>query len=642
MESQHFEQGTFFIGCNYWASHAGMFMWRDWDEDSVEDDLRRLAQARITTLRIFPLWSDFQPLRMHLGAQGSFREERQGETPLAFDEAGRAGVDEVMLQRFGRFCDLAEKYRLKLIVGLLTGWMSGRLFVPEMLQGCNILTDSMAIQWELRFVRLMVRRFREHPAIVAWDLGNECNCLGRVTSAEQAYVWASAISMAIRCEDATRPIVSGMHSLSPDGQWRMQDQGEFLDVLCTHPYPIFTPHCDTDPLNRMKSALHATAQSLYYADLGGKPCFAEEMGVLGPMMISDAYAADYIRASLLTLLAHDCRGMLWWCGFEQSELTRTPYDWNGVERELGLFYLDKTEKPVLTAMTAFAEWVASLPFRRLPERMTDAVCVLTRGQDTWAAAYGAFILAKQAHVDLTFAWADGPIPEAPAYLLPSLMGDSPMNRSVYLTLIERAKKGAKLYLSLDGALLSPFSSFSGLRILTRAHAPQTAEVDFQGRKIRMQRDYRLRCESIGAEVLASTGDGDIAFARNSCGQGEVYTLLFPLEHQMACQPGMTDAEDAQPGFLFYEAMSLRRREKAVSVNLPTVGLTEHPVSDRQHIVTVINYEPYDQQASLILAEGWTITGCSSMEDAAQLHHHTLSLPHNNGAVLTVACAEPPA
>lgn len=642
MKAQHFEQGTFFIGCNYWASHAGMFMWRDWDEDAVEDDLRRLAQARITTLRIFPLWSDFQPLRMHLGCQGIPREERQGEMPLAFDEAGRAGVDEVMLQRFGRFCDLAEKYQLKLIVGLLTGWMSGRLFVPEMLQGCNILTDPLAIKWELRFVRLMVRRFREHPAIVAWDLGNECNCLGQLESEEQAYVWASAISMAIRCEDPTRPIVSGMHSLSPSGQWRMQDQAEFLDVLCTHPYPIFTPHCDTDPLNRMKSALHAAAQSRFYADLGGKPCFAEEMGVLGPMLVSDAYAADYIRASLLTLLAHDCRGMLWWCGFEQSELTRTPYDWNGVERELGLFYQDKTEKPVLQVMTAFSEWVASLPFQRLPERMVDAVCVLTRGQDTWAAAYGAFILARQAHVDLTFAWADGPIPEAPAYLLPSMMGDTPMNRSVYLTLIERAKKGAKLYLSLDGALLSPFSAFSGLRILTRAHAPQTTEVRFQDKDIRMQREYHLRCESIGAEVLAFTREGDIAFARNTCGQGEVYTLLFPLEYQMATQPGITDEEDAQPGFLFYEAMGLRRRDKAVSVDLPTVGLTEHPVSDRQHIVTVINYEPYDQQVLLVLAEGWTITDCSSLGDDAQLHHHTLHLPHNNGAVLTVVRSEPQA
>ena len=87
-------------------------------------------------------------------------------------------------------------------------------------------------------------------------------------------------------------------------------------------------------------------------------------------------------------------------------------------------------------------------------------------------------------------------------------------------------------------------------------------------------------------------------------------------------------------------MNLRSREKAVSVSQPTLGLTEHQVDDRQHIVTVINYEPYDQQALLTLAEGWTVVDCRSMENAAQLHGSTLHLPHNNGAVLTVAYAEP--
>ena len=35
-------------------------------------------------------------------------------------------LDETMLARFNEFCSIAEKYNIKLIVGLLTGWMSGR------------------------------------------------------------------------------------------------------------------------------------------------------------------------------------------------------------------------------------------------------------------------------------------------------------------------------------------------------------------------------------------------------------------------------------------------------------------------------------------------------------------------------------
>ncbi len=633
MDTRHFEQGTFFVGCNYWASHAGMFMWSDWDEKMVADDFKRLSKARITTLRIFPLWSDFQPLKMHYAGGGSEREIRVGEQTLGFDEIGRAGVDPVMLERFERFCDLAQQYGLKLVVGLLTGWMSGRLFVPELLQGRNVLTDPMAIKWEIRFVRLMVRLFAKHPAIVAWDLGNECNCMGSVENADQAYVWASTISMAIRCEDPLHPIVSGMHGLSPTGAWRMQDQPDFLDVLCTHPYPLFTPHCDTDPLNQMKSALHATAESLYYGNLGGKPCFAEETGVLGPMVISDEYAGDYIRAAMLSLLAHDCNGLLWWCGFEQSALTKTPYDWNGVERELGLFYLDKSPKPVVKTITAFSKFVESLPFKRLSARETDAVCILSRGQDTWAVAYGAFLMAKQAHLDLTFAWVDGPIPEAKAYLLPSLLGDSPLNRSVQAQIMERVQAGATLYWSMDGALLSPFSAYSGLRVLTRAHHPQTTEVLLGDKVMRLTREYRLRCESVGAQVLACTQEGDIAFAKNDVGAGAVYTMLFPVEHQMACQPGMVDSDEAQPAYLLYEAMNIRSSRKVTWTACPTVGLTEHIVDANHRVLVAINHEPFDQAVDVRLDDGWTCAACYSIDEAASYQAGVLSLRHNDGAVL---------
>ena len=54
--------GTFIVGCNYWASHSGTAMWKDWRRDVVAEDLRKLAEAGIQVLRVFPLWPDFQPL----------------------------------------------------------------------------------------------------------------------------------------------------------------------------------------------------------------------------------------------------------------------------------------------------------------------------------------------------------------------------------------------------------------------------------------------------------------------------------------------------------------------------------------------------------------------------------------------------
>ena len=379
-----FESGKFFTGCNYWASHAGTNMWHDWNAEIVESDLKRLSEANIKVMRMFPLWSDFQPLRMHRSGGSAERELRIGEDPLPHTEEGRAGVDPVMIERFRVFLDLAEKYEIKLIVGLVTGWMSGRMYMPEAFAGKGLLTDPLVISWQTRFVRYMVKRFKDHPAIAAWDLGNECNCMQGV-GRDAANVWASHISAAIKLEDREHPVVSGMHSMFPTGSWTPEDQSECLDILCTHPYPIFTPHCDTDPINEMKTVLHSTAETVMYESLGGIPAFIEEAGTLGPMIAKESVAGDYVRAAMFSAWAHDLRGFVWWCANEQSELEHTPYDWNSVERELGLFHIDGSKKPVLEEMTRFTNFVDNFEFGKLPPRITDAVCVLSEGQDVWAA-----------------------------------------------------------------------------------------------------------------------------------------------------------------------------------------------------------------------------------------------------------------
>lgn len=144
-----FESGKFEIGCNYWASHAGIEMWHDWREDVVEADIARLEAQNIRIMRVFPLWSDFQPIKMHYAWANLEREMRIGEDlPDKSTPEGRAGIDPVMVERFETFCRIAEKHGMKLIVGLLTGWMSGRMFVPAALERLDLLNDAEAVMWE--------------------------------------------------------------------------------------------------------------------------------------------------------------------------------------------------------------------------------------------------------------------------------------------------------------------------------------------------------------------------------------------------------------------------------------------------------------------------------------------------------------
>ncbi|MBK8881096.1 MAG: hypothetical protein IPN67_01550 [Bacteroidales bacterium] len=65
------QQGHFSVGCNYWASHAGTHMWRDWRPEIIEQDFKLLSENGIRVLRVFPLWPDFQPICQIYSSGGS-------------------------------------------------------------------------------------------------------------------------------------------------------------------------------------------------------------------------------------------------------------------------------------------------------------------------------------------------------------------------------------------------------------------------------------------------------------------------------------------------------------------------------------------------------------------------------------------
>lgn len=123
-----FEQ--FCIGVNYWASHAGTNMWKQWDRTVVEQDFQVFAENGIDMVRVFPLWPDFQPLTLHYGFANEPVEYCIGEDKLNDTLEGQCGIDPVMAERFGELLKLAQQYHIRLIVSLITGWMSGRMFQP--------------------------------------------------------------------------------------------------------------------------------------------------------------------------------------------------------------------------------------------------------------------------------------------------------------------------------------------------------------------------------------------------------------------------------------------------------------------------------------------------------------------------------
>jgi hypothetical protein len=604
------------VGVNYLASHAGLFMWRDWDGDQVRRDLDLLAGQGFSLLRVFPLWPDFQPVTLLRGIGGEPREYRFGEAVLPDDEYGRSGVDRKMIERFDFLVESCGALDLKLNVSVINGWMSGRLFVPPALEGHNPLTDPEAMMWALRLAGFLARRYAGNPAIVGWDLGNEVNCMGSA-SREHAWVWSNAIANAIRTEDPETPVVSGMHGLTLDGAWRIADQAECVDVLTTHPYSVFVPHCDNEGADSLRTVSHPVAESLYYGDISGKPVLCQETNTLGPMLAGPEQMRRFARTAAVTLWAHGIGGVVWWCAFDQSEIRGAPYDWNALERELGLFSALRQPKPVAEEFRQLGSFFAASS-RDLPRHRRDAVCILSGGQDHWAVAFSTFLLSKQAGFDVRFVSSAQALPESPLYLLPSLRGYEPVSRTLWNQLKQQVRNGAHLYVSLDGAFLTEFEEVFGLQVLHRQRRtrPATVRIDSiaaEEHSVQFPVEYQTTYAVCDAEVLGTEADGMPLFVRHEDGAGTVFLLTIPVERGAAGVPGFFDAIGSEgercrlAWWRVYARFARRALEsRIVSKSSPNVFLSEHYHDSRTATVVAMNMTDSQLSDHWTLRAGWNM------------------------------------
>lgn len=587
----------FMIGCNYWASNAGTEMWRCYEPETVDDDLKRLAQYGVKHLRIFPNWRDFQPVIPLLGGRGTPRGycltgEREPENPWY--------LDETMLERFSDFLDRCDKYGLKVLVGLITGWMSGGLFIPVALYGKNVITDPMAQHFEQLFIRGFVERFRNRDAILAWDLGNECNCMGAVESRWEAANWTAMVANAIRAADPTRPIVSGMHGLTLEDGWTIQDQGLYTDLLTTHPYPFWCEFTSIDETLAPRTTMFPAAQTKLYAQIGKKPCLAEELGCMGPMVCGNEGSADYFRLLLFSLWSNGATGAMWWCANEQTELNTFPYTDQMGEQELGMFDANKQAKPVLQELKRFSGWLDGLDFT-LPPARENAVCVLTQGQSQWGAAYMTYLLGRQAGLNPGFAYANEPLPDSALYLMPSVNGILVMPKRRYTQLKQRVQDGADLYISLDNTIFAEFEQLAGLKVCDSYVHYETGTCLLDGEEIPFGRTRNIRFQPTTAQVLAYDHKQQPFLTVNPYGKGRVFCVNAPLETDLLEKH---DALSGNTHRIYQKLFGTYLAQIPLKTGNEAVILTWHPDGDGAYAV-LLNHHGEDQPVRL-QAEGYEI------------------------------------
>lgn len=616
------------VGCNYWASNAGTRMWKDWDADVVRRDFELMKAAGLQTIRVFPNWEDFQPLQMIYAWGNREAEMLINERPLPDTPCGRDGVDETQIQRFRWMAGVAEELGLELIVGLVTGWMSGVMYIPPAFKGKNVITDPLVLKWETRFVRCLVRELKDLPAIVMWELGNECNCMSPVANEAQAWNWTYMLTSAMRLEDPTRPICSGMHGLmgGADNEfhgvnWTIQSQGDLCDYMAAHPYPHTTSKAPArlDEHGDIRLALQASVECRQYGDLAKRPAFVEEIGTFSSSYCNDDTKAAFIMNTMFNSWVHGSDYFLWWCGFEHSILPFPPYTWSTWERELGMYDENFNLRKVGKALGEFHAFMDTVPVKKLPMFKRNAVCVMTREQDFrkfTENGWAAFVLAKQAGFDIEFQWINEPLRPADVYIVPGISGMNWSRSFEYKALQDAAKAGATLYLSLDGGDLAPFSKeVFGAEVRTRStrKSPCVAFETF-GETYKIDGSYRFVLNMEGGEALGTEATGNPVFIHNRYGDGDVYLMTLPLERYLSTHSCAFTGEGEPAWVKIYEEIGAKAiAKRVVWKSHRQVTLTEHFESDGKAWIVAVNNTGDAVDAQFKIRKGWHVSGDMAAE-----------------------------
>lgn len=570
------------IGCNYWGSKHGTDMWKYWDEQSVRDDLKTLSKYGVDTLRVFPNWRDFQPIYTLYNWANHVLEYRfKDDKPLD----NEFGIDMECIEHFKTFCRIAEENDIKLIVAIVTGWMSGRVFAPPALEGKNHLTDPESLMWQTRFIKGFVSMLKDEKAIQSWELGNETNNISLCDNKNAAYMWTVTVRNAIMAEDNSRAVMSGMHNLGVYPQkdvWTIQDQGEICDVVCPHPYPSPTVGGDVEPMNRVRTTLIPAAQLALYSGIGGKPACIEETGSFNDIVGNQETRAAFLRVNMFSGWANGAINYLWWCAHDQEKLENPPYCWSMNENELGLLYSDYSPKLVALEMKRIADALKNLPCADLPKAEIDVVCVLPDNLEKYHhTASAAFVLAKQAGLNMTFVYFKQKIPKAKLYIVPSAMGWTPIDQTSYKAILAEVKNGATLLVTTGNGFYTDIEKVFGLESLGMKNDNTVCEMKFKG-GIPFSYDRKFMLRSVGAEVICEDSDGTVIFSKNKFGDGDAYFLNCPLETQVWYK---IDSFINYPYYEIYKTAGKKILEgKPVISNNPDICITIHG-----NYIVAINY-----------------------------------------------------
>jgi len=329
----------------------------DYDPAVTRRDFLRAASAGFDSIRIFVRWEDVQPTA--------------------------STIDTAILSRLVDVADAAVDADVTLVVTLFVGHMSGVNWIPAWATGGvggdrrfrvvsdgragaaaglrNWYADAEIVAAQERLAATASAALAGHPAVWAWDLGNENSNCTIPPDRETGEAWLERMTTAIRTSDPGRPITIGIHmeDLEEDRKIGPAEAARWCDFVSMHGYPIYADWSAGSTDDKLLPFL--TAITRWLAD--GAPILFEEFGLptdprAAPKapLVSEAAAAAYTGRALDGLRRAGCIGAMLWCFADYVAALDAvpPFDLAVHERSFGLWRADGSPKPAVAEVSARA------------------------------------------------------------------------------------------------------------------------------------------------------------------------------------------------------------------------------------------------------------------------------------------------
>ena len=563
------------LGANFWSRAGGPLMWSRYDASVVREELTVLRDHGLTMTRSFLYWPDVMPAPHQL--------------------------DEEQLAHFGAFLDLHAELGMTTIPTFLVGHMSGENWDPAWRQGRDLYSDTWMVAQQAWYIRTVVERWPDHPAVAGWLISNEMPIYGLDAPTDVVTSWAELMVQAVRAGGGTQPVslgdgAWGIEVTGQDNGFSVRELGALVDFVGPHVYKM-----ETDVVRQhLKSAFICEL-----AAVGGRPVVLEEFG-LSSDFASAENSGHYYRQQLHLSLLGGSTGWIAWNNTDYDPLiAQDPYRHHPFELHFGITTADGTPKAPLLELQEFGRVLDAIDVTRCERLPAQTALVVSSYLETgypladeqdrtlvFGALEQAHIAAREADLPLGFVReTDGIEQGYKLYLVPStkqLTGPS------WLRLGELAEQGATVYVSYcagesdfqRGPWWTATEDLFGVRNqlvyglvdpIEDDVAQLTFERGFGSIKAGETLTFRvgggpnarafLPVEVTDGQVVARDAHDRPAIVLRPRGSGAMVLSTYPLEH-LAASCGRVNPE--QTWRLYAALADLAGVEPAVTVDSPDV------------------------------------------------------------------------